>query len=194
MFLTCSSELQIVMKSCRETHCHFCFSEVPADILFCHSCTIPIYCSQHCQKRAGGQQFQKNKGGFTVQKSLSAELEKHVMNASLANGVSCTTADMNIKQIFEHRHECGGVHWSTVLPHDVVLAGRVMSKYIEKKSSGKISNPIETLVNILVYFEYLLLTALCSQHPQEISFAMVNIIFSIVLVGVRPQLLSDSFC
>nr|XP_010905092.2 uncharacterized protein LOC105032355 [Elaeis guineensis] len=135
----------IVMKSCRETHCHFCFNEVPADILFCHSCTIPIYCSQHCHEQAGGQQFLRNKGSFTAQKSLSPELEKHIMNASLANRVSCTTADMNIKQISEHRHECGGVHWSAVLPHDVVLAGRVMSKYIEKKSSGKISNLMETL-------------------------------------------------
>ncbi|XP_026656321.1 uncharacterized protein LOC103724370 isoform X2 [Phoenix dactylifera] len=135
----------IVMKSCRETHCHFCFSEVPADVLFCHSCTIPIYCSQHCQEQAGGQQFLRNEGSFTVQKCLSAELEKHVMNASLANQVSCAAADMNIKKNPEHRHECGGAHWSAVLPHDVVLAGRVMSKYIEKKSSGKISNPLETL-------------------------------------------------
>ncbi|XP_025793592.1 SET and MYND domain-containing protein 4 isoform X3 [Panicum hallii] len=44
----------IIMKSSRETHCHFCFNEAPADVVFCPLCTIPIYCSKRCQEQAVG--------------------------------------------------------------------------------------------------------------------------------------------
>ncbi|CAN6293007.1 unnamed protein product [Urochloa humidicola] len=85
----------IIMKPFRETHCHFCFSEAPADVVFCPLCTIPIYCSK--------------------------------------------------------RHECGGAHWAAVLPADIVLAGRIMSRDIEKRMlSGKsvaISGPNLDLVH-----------------------------------------------
>uniref|UniRef100_A0A1D1ZB25 SET and MYND domain-containing protein 3 n=1 Tax=Anthurium amnicola TaxID=1678845 RepID=A0A1D1ZB25_9ARAE len=42
----------IVLKNCRETHCHFCLDELPTDVMFCSSCAIPSYCSQQCQEKA----------------------------------------------------------------------------------------------------------------------------------------------
>lgn len=139
-------DLQIVTKSCRETHCHFCFNEVPTDVLFCPSCTVPIYCSQHCQELAGGEQFLRNRNGYTTQKHLSADLEKHVVDTILANHSKCAVTNLNFKHIPEHKHECGGAHWSAILPPDVVLAGRVMMQSVEKrKVPGEFSKPRETL-------------------------------------------------
>ncbi|XP_078442211.1 tetratricopeptide repeat (TPR)-like superfamily protein isoform X3 [Wolffia australiana] len=84
----------IVLKTMRETHCHFCLNDLPSDAIFCSLCTIPSYCSEKCREAATGR----------------------------SDG---------IKQEFaEHRHECGGANWSAVLPSDVVLTGRVMSKII----------------------------------------------------------------
>jgi SET and MYND domain-containing protein 4 len=58
------------------------------------------------------------------------------------------------RQIAEHKHECEGVHWAAVLPSDIVLAGRIMSWYIEKRMlAGKgsaMSGP--NLVNTLTFF------------------------------------------
>lgn len=33
----------------------------------------------------------------------------------------------------EHSHECCGVHWPVVLPSDVVLAGRILVKYVKQQ-------------------------------------------------------------
>lgn len=54
MSLTCNSCMQIILKSRRETHCHYCFSEAPVDVVFCPLCTIPVYCSRKCQEQAVG--------------------------------------------------------------------------------------------------------------------------------------------
>ncbi|KAJ0970256.1 hypothetical protein J5N97_023133 [Dioscorea zingiberensis] len=46
--------------------------------------------------------------------------------------------------IAEHKHECGGSPWSVVLPTDVVLAGRILAKLMEKRRlSGETSKPVE---------------------------------------------------
>ncbi|XP_022749266.1 uncharacterized protein LOC111298827 [Durio zibethinus] len=42
----------VILKHCRETHCHYCLNELPADTIPCISCSLPLYCSQHCQVRA----------------------------------------------------------------------------------------------------------------------------------------------
>ncbi|CAL9086903.1 unnamed protein product [Musa textilis] len=131
----------ILLKSCRETHCHFCFDELPADILFCPSCTIPVYCSKNCQEQAFGKH-----DTYLIKTNLAADLEKHVMNAILANPTRSTGEDICSNHIPEHRHECGGAHWSAVLPPDIVLAARVIVTSIEKcKASGTIFNPLDYL-------------------------------------------------
>ncbi|MQL84189.1 hypothetical protein Taro_016678, partial [Colocasia esculenta] len=108
--------LPIVLKNCRETHCHFCLNDLPTDVLFCSSCTIPFYCSEQCQEKATEGQ-----------------------------------CEGNLKGIPEHRHECGGVNWPAVLPSDVVLVGRVMAKFIEKKgNSPRTNTPVENLLVIVI--------------------------------------------
>ncbi|RWW19010.1 hypothetical protein GW17_00016964 [Ensete ventricosum] len=136
----------ILLKSCWETHCHFCFDELPADILFCPSCIIPVYCSKNCQEQALGKHDM-----YLNKKILATDLEKHVMNAILANPTRNTGEDICSNHIPEHRHECGGSHWSSVLPPDIVLAARVIVTSIEKcKASGRISNPLDYLVNVYI--------------------------------------------
>ncbi|KAG8092200.1 hypothetical protein GUJ93_ZPchr0012g19186 [Zizania palustris] len=57
----------------------------------------------------------------------------------------------NSKHNAEHRHECGGAHWAAVLPADIVLAGRVMAQYIEKRlmdrKGSTISSPNLDLIH-----------------------------------------------
>jgi hypothetical protein len=133
--------MQIIMKSSREIHCHFCFSETPADVVFCPSCTIPIYCSKRCQEQSVGD--------------ISCDEDTHLgYSTSIAN-LSITSASCKSprsKLFAEHKHECGGAHWAAVLPTDVVLAGRIMARSIEKMMlSGKsfaISSP--NLVKYLI--------------------------------------------
>ncbi|OQU91535.1 uncharacterized protein LOC8065191 isoform X2 [Sorghum bicolor] len=130
----------IILKSSREIHCHFCFSETPADVVFCPSCTIPIYCSKRCQEQSVGD--------------ISCDEDTHLgYSTSIANlsitSTSCKSP--RSKQFAEHKHECGGAHWAAVLPTDVVLAGRIMARSIEKMMlSGKrfaISGPNLDLVH-----------------------------------------------
>ncbi|KAF8672483.1 hypothetical protein HU200_049697 [Digitaria exilis] len=114
----------IIMKSSRETHCHFCFDEAPADIVFCPSCTIPIYCSKRCQEQAGGD--------ISCNQDAHLEYNGHAMTlAKLSITSSCKSPSSKV--FAEHRHECGGAHWAAVLPADIVLAGRIMAQYIEKR-------------------------------------------------------------
>ncbi|KAI0513760.1 hypothetical protein KFK09_009790 [Dendrobium nobile] len=132
----------IITKSCRETHCHFCFNEVPTDPLFCRSCTIPLYCSEHCLEQAVGCNFVRSNDFSNFQNNLSVELWKYATESiSLYHSARENGGDLP-----EHTHECGGAHWPAVLPPDVVLAGRVMMKSIEKrKLSGGLDKNIETL-------------------------------------------------
>lgn len=113
--------MQIIMKSSRETHCHFCFSETPADVVFCPSCTIPIYCSKRCQEQSVGD---------------TCDEDTHLGYATSVTNLSITTTSYKSSRsrlFAEHKHECGGAHWAAVLPADVVLAGRIMAQSIEKR-------------------------------------------------------------
>lgn len=114
------------MKSSRETHCHFCFSETPADVVFCPSCTIPIYCSKRCQEQSAGH--------ISRDEDTNLGYSTNVANLSITS--SCKSP--RSKLFAEHRHECGGAHWAAVLPADVVLAGRIIAHSIVKRMpSGK---------------------------------------------------------
>jgi hypothetical protein len=112
------------MKSSRETHCHFCFNEAPADVVFCPSCTIPIYCSKRCQEQAVGD--------ISCNQDTYLEYDDHATSlAKLSITSSCKSPSS--KLFAEHRHECGGAHWAAVLPADIVLAGRIMARDREKR-------------------------------------------------------------
>ncbi|XP_052134968.1 uncharacterized protein LOC127753521 [Oryza glaberrima] len=115
----------IIMKSCRDTHCHYCFSEAPADVVVCPSCTIPIYCSNRCQEKAIGQ--------MSCNQNTHPESNNNVVDIAKLCVTSTKSKTPDSKQIAEHRHECGGARWAAVLPADIVLAGRIMAQYIEKQ-------------------------------------------------------------
>ncbi|KAF8397071.1 hypothetical protein HHK36_018709 [Tetracentron sinense] len=136
MTLTWCSDLQIILKHCRETHCHFCLNELPADLIPCSSCSTPVYCSQHCQVQAGGQQLRNNPTSYSFNESISRDVEKYIADITLANS-GHAAGDANIEHIAEHRHECGGVNWPVILPSEIVLAGRVLVKSIEQRNHSK---------------------------------------------------------
>ncbi|GJT97775.1 SET and MYND domain-containing protein 4 isoform X1 [Tanacetum coccineum] len=116
----------IVSKHCRETHCHFCFNELLADIVPCPSCSMALYCSQLCQIHARGQDLPYDTKNHEIGAELSSDLEKYVASVTKE-----TVNDANIKQNAEHRHECG-LNWPAALPAEIVLAGRVIVKSIEQ--------------------------------------------------------------
>ncbi|XP_020598553.1 LOW QUALITY PROTEIN: SET and MYND domain-containing protein 4 [Phalaenopsis equestris] len=133
----------IISKTCRESsHGHCGCNEGPADSLFCSSCTIPLYCSEHCLEQAVGFKFVRSKHFSTLQNNLSEELWNHVRESISMS----PSASENVAHLPEHLHECGGSHWSAVLPTDVVLAGRIMMKSVERrKVGGGLSNNNFTL-------------------------------------------------
>lgn len=61
------------------------------------------------------------------------------------------------EHIFEHKHECKGVHWPVILPSDVVLAGRVLVKSVQKNG---VSMDVPNLLGKLVH----LLTEICALY------------------------------
>ncbi|CAN0899779.1 Histone-lysine N-methyltransferase ASHR1 [Linum grandiflorum] len=114
----------VILKSCRESHCHYCLGELPLDTVPCVSCSTPLYCSQHCQIQAAGKspvRCREEQRKYTYSDSLG----KHVMAVT-----SCIDSDTAVECFPEHKHECGGVHWPAVLPPDVVLAGRILAKHL----------------------------------------------------------------
>ncbi|KAK9075393.1 hypothetical protein SSX86_003716 [Deinandra increscens subsp. villosa] len=138
----------IVSKNCRETHCHFCFNELPADIVPCPSCSIALYCSQLCQIHARGQDHQSHTKNHDTGFDLSSDLENYVASVTKAivNGVN-----IKQKQNCEHKHECG-VNWPAVLPAEIVLAGRIIVKSIEQNRHFGESS---TIVNLELCHRYL---------------------------------------
>lgn len=147
MRLTWPCGLQIILKQCRDTHCHYCFNELPANKVPCTACSIPLYCSQHCQFQAGGKIFQNNPKNHGIHENLSNNLEKHVAEVTLV-----ADSEIDTEHIPEHKHECQGVHWPAILPSEIVLAGRVLVKsLIERRGSLDYSNLSETMVHSRFY-------------------------------------------
>ncbi|KAI8031024.1 hypothetical protein LOK49_LG01G01123 [Camellia lanceoleosa] len=131
----------IILKSCRETHCHFCLNELPADTVPCPSCSIPLYCSQQCQEQAGGKNTGKNSKNYDIRETLSDELEKYIADITVPY-----VSSPDIQHFAEHRHECHGVHWPLVLPSEIVLAGRILAKSVgQQRHCSYVSNIIGNL-------------------------------------------------
>ncbi|KAH9733723.1 tetratricopeptide repeat (TPR)-like superfamily protein [Citrus sinensis] len=116
-----------ISKHCRETHCHYCLNELPADAIPCTSCSIPLYCSHRCRGQAGGQVFKNCPMERNINDSVFDNLEEYISQITLDNDFYPED-----EHIFEHKHECKGVHWPVILPSDVVLAGRVVVKSVQK--------------------------------------------------------------
>ncbi|KAL7107461.1 hypothetical protein ACP275_06G056100 [Erythranthe tilingii] len=133
----------IILKNCRETHCAFCFNELPADTVPCFSCSIPLYCSLKCQVQAGGEDFSLCKDKYRLPQELSGDLEQYTKNVT-----SPDISSSSIEHAAEHKHECQGMHWPAVLPSDVVLAGRILVKHIEKQSCGGVDSKINRILDL----------------------------------------------
>lgn len=130
-----------ISKHCRETHCHYCLNELPADAIPCTSCSIPLYCSHCCRAQAGGQVFKNCPMKHNIIDSVFDNLEDYISQITSDNDFY-----LEVEHIFEHKHECKGVHWPVILPSDVVLAGRVVVKSVEKNGvSTDVSNLLGTL-------------------------------------------------
>ncbi|XVF41271.1 hypothetical protein PTKIN_Ptkin01aG0267200 [Pterospermum kingtungense] len=131
----------VILKKCRETYCHYCLNELPADTIPCMSCSLPLYCSQHCQVRAGGGILVNYSSKINIHENRSSCVEEYIPDT--AGG---SNFDPKLECIPEHKHECQGLHWPAILPTDVVLAGRVVVKSIERKGQfTEVPNPLETL-------------------------------------------------
>lgn len=101
---------------------------------------MALYCSQSCQIHARGQHPQFNTKNDNVGFSLSSDLNNYVASVTKA-----IVGGVNIKQIAEHKHECG-LNWPAALPADIVLAGRVIVKSIEQNRHLGGSSTIVNLV------------------------------------------------
>ncbi|CAA7403383.1 unnamed protein product [Spirodela intermedia] len=123
----------IILKSCRETHCHVCLNELPTDVIFCSSCTIPLYCSEQCQEKAIGK----------------SDGTKKVRNCQHCRRLSGNNI---ITEFAEHKHECGGSNWSAVLPADVVLVCRVMAKVIYKRKHPSKADTSQEILDFVHHY------------------------------------------
>ncbi|KAK2988946.1 hypothetical protein RJ640_026214, partial [Escallonia rubra] len=131
----------IILKHCRDTHCHFCLNELPVDTVPCSSCLIPLYCSQQCQVEAGGRKMGNHLDNYGLGVHVSDDLKKYSRDVIMAS-----VSVPEIECIAAHKHECQGVHWPAVLPSEVVLAGRVLVRSMEQQRHfSSVSSLIEDL-------------------------------------------------
>ncbi|XP_022139922.1 SET and MYND domain-containing protein 4 [Momordica charantia] len=161
----------VILKHYRETHCHYCFNELPADKIPCPSCTIPLYCSQHCQIQAGGQMLQAPPDNQDILKNLSDDLQKYVQEIT-----SHGFADIRTEDVPEHKHECDGVHWPAILPSEIVLAGRIVVKYVAQKGGFADASSVVDMLNLSHHF---------SQMPTDSKLECI--IYSIILLSCLQQ-------
>ncbi|KAG5148355.1 hypothetical protein AAZX31_06G133300 [Glycine max] len=186
----------IILKQCRETHCHYCLNDLPADRVPCISCSIPLYCSHQCQTRATGQMFKiyPDYNGFF--KNLPSDLGEYA-----AEVIQCNDSEQEIGDITEHKHECQGVHWPVVLPSEIVLAGRILARFLLNSSPEDIINFVERLELSHCYKQlpseskldshiYAIVLLYCLQHScgtmfsiDEVSISQVVIIISQIKVN-----------
>ncbi|WZY94314.1 hypothetical protein YC2023_066643 [Brassica napus] len=117
----------VISKSCRETHCHFCLNELPADSVPCPSCSVPVYCSESCQIQSGGTLSTNEMVKNSTFQNLPDDIVEHIKGVTSAVRYYSET-----ECVQEHQHECRGANWPAVLPSDAVLAGRVIMKLINQ--------------------------------------------------------------
>ncbi|KNA09438.1 hypothetical protein SOVF_153580 [Spinacia oleracea] len=180
----------IILKNFRDTHCHFCFNELPADNVPCTSCSIPLYCSELCQLQAGGLISRKCVTSKAIDDILSGELLKYVLKVTAESDL-----DPSRECITEHGHECCGVNWPVVLPTQVVLAGRILVKLVELKENLKdldlshnyVHLPPESKVELHVY-SIVLIYCMQSSYKSELelhgaTFAKVIVLISQIKIN-----------
>ncbi|XP_021900001.1 SET and MYND domain-containing protein 4 isoform X3 [Carica papaya] len=189
----------IISKQYRETHCHYCLNELPPDSVPCPSCAIPLYCSENCQVRAGGE-FRTEPKNFTTPKNFSDDLVEYIAGITLRLETSSEK-----ELVREHQHECRGFNWPAILPSDVVLAGRMLVKSLEeRKVSTQLSKflltlelshsyakmPPESKLELHIYSIVLLW---CLQHSYSSELSISGVSVSQLRVGQAIYLTGSLF-
>ncbi|XP_052732052.1 uncharacterized protein LOC108331645 isoform X3 [Vigna angularis] len=179
----------IILKQCRQTHCHYCLNDLPADRVPCLSCSIPLYCSHQCQIRAGGQMFRMYPEKDDTFKKMPSDLGEYASEVIQSND-----SEQEIEDITEHKHECRGVHWPVVLPSEIVLAGRILARFLLNSTSDSIINFVERLELSHCYKHmsseskldshiYAIVLLYCLQHSCGTMFSIDGVSISQVRVG-----------
>ncbi|XP_014522619.1 SET and MYND domain-containing protein 4 [Vigna radiata var. radiata] len=178
----------IILKQCRETHCHYCLNDLPADRVPCLSCSIPLYCSHQCQIRAGGQMFRMYPEKNDTFKKMPSDLGEYASEVIQSND-----SEQKSEDITEHKHECRGVHWPVVLPSEIVLAGRILARFLLNSTSDSIINFVERLELSHCYKHmsseskldshiYAIVLLYCLQHSCGTMFSIDGVSISQVVI------------
>uniref|UniRef100_A0A803P160 SET domain-containing protein n=1 Tax=Cannabis sativa TaxID=3483 RepID=A0A803P160_CANSA len=186
----------VILKNCRESHCHYCLNDLPVDKVPCTSCSIPFYCSQNCQVLAGGRLYYPR--DRVILENLSGTLKQYVAQIMLDYNPE-TDSD----HIPEHKHECKGAHWPSVLPSEIVLAGRLFVKSLMQRGSQEISNLREILELSHHYSQmspeskleshiYSTVLLFCLQHSSDFEiqingFAIAQVVILISQIRVNSM-------
>ncbi|TYK20651.1 SET and MYND domain-containing protein 4 isoform X1 [Cucumis melo var. makuwa] len=118
----------VILKHCRETHCHYCLNELPVDKVPCPSCSIPLF------------------------------------------------SELRTENVHEHKHECDGVHWPAILPSEIVLAGRIVAKFIAQRGVFADASNLVDMLNLSHHFP--------EMHTDS---KLECIIYSIILLSCLQQ-------
>ncbi|KAL4012005.1 hypothetical protein IC575_029074 [Cucumis melo] len=161
----------VILKHCRETHCHYCLNELPVDKVPCPSCSIPLYCSQHCQIQAGGPMLRNVSDIQDIFKNLSDDLRTYIQEITL-----CSFSELRTENVHEHKHECDGVHWPAILPSEIVLAGRIVAKFIAQRGVFADASNLVDMLNLSHHFP--------EMHTDS---KLECIIYSIILLSCLQQ-------
>lgn len=85
-----------------------------------------------------------------ILKDLSDDLRKYVQEITLPS-----FADLRTDDVPEHKHECDGVHWPVILPSEIVLAGRIVAKFVGQGGVfADASNLVDMLVLLITIYPY----------------------------------------
>ncbi|PKI76469.1 SET and MYND domain-containing protein 4 [Punica granatum] len=118
----------VILKQSRDSNCHYCFDELPADPIPCTLCSIPLYCSENCQVKAGGRILRNRKAAIGNHGDIPRDLKIYIEDVTTEK-----INEKNLGQFQEHEHECSGANWAAVLPPELVLAGRIIVKALQER-------------------------------------------------------------
>lgn len=76
-----------------------------------------------------------------ILKNLPSDLGEYA-----AEVIQYKDCEQEIDGVMEHKHECRGVNWPSVLPSEIVLVGRILTRFLSKSSPRDIISFVEKLV------------------------------------------------
>ncbi|XP_047156764.1 histone-lysine N-methyltransferase ASHR1-like, partial [Vigna umbellata] len=107
--------------------------------------------------------------------------------------IQSNDSEQEIEDITEHKHECRGVHWPVVLPSEIVLAGRILARFLLNSTSDSIINFVERLELSHCYKHmsseskldshiYAIVLLYCLQHSCGTMFSIDGVSISQVVI------------